>query len=98
MIPSFISPGESSEMGKYNFSALRIRKTALAQKSSGKTQKSPTWMDIMSEVPPAAALIRNQAPWYSADQQVRLSFKHTHDMLITLVWRRNGSIYFSQPR
>lgn len=47
-------------MGKYNFAALRIRQTALNQKACGKIPKLPEWVDVVSDIPPAQVLVRNQ--------------------------------------
>jgi len=37
-------------MGKYNFTALRVRQTALSQFASGKTSKLPQWVDVVGEI------------------------------------------------
>lgn len=47
-------------MGKYNLSALKVRQTALLQKEAGKIPKTPCWVDVVSDIPPAQILIRNQ--------------------------------------
>lgn len=46
-------------MGKLNFTALRVRQTALAQKACGKTDKTPVWTDVLADIPPASILVRN---------------------------------------
>ncbi|BDD56413.1 mitochondrial ribosomal small subunit component [Monascus purpureus] len=47
-------------MGKYNLTALRVRQTALNQKSNGKISKFPQWFDVVRDIPPSEVLIRNQ--------------------------------------
>ncbi|KAJ5812194.1 hypothetical protein N7474_008495 [Penicillium riverlandense] len=47
-------------MGKYNFTALRVRQTALSQFASGKTSKLPQWVDAVSEIPPAETITRTR--------------------------------------
>jgi len=47
-------------MGKYNFTALRVRQTALRQKASGKISKLPQWVDVVADIPPTQVLVRNQ--------------------------------------
>lgn len=48
-------------MGKYNLTALRVRQSALMQKSNGKIRQTPCWVDIVADIPPAQVLIRNQS-------------------------------------
>ena len=47
-------------MGKINLTALRVRQTALNQFASGKINKLPQWVDVVGEIPPSEALIRNR--------------------------------------
>lgn len=47
-------------MGKLNLTALRVRQTALRQKASGKISKLPPWVDVVSDIPPAQVVVRNQ--------------------------------------
>jgi small subunit ribosomal protein S23 len=47
-------------MGKHNFTALRVRQIALRQKANGKISKLPQWADVVADIPPAQALVRNQ--------------------------------------
>ena len=56
-------------MGKYNLAALRVRQTALLQKSNGKIRKSPCWVDIVADIPPAQVLIRNQTQQHPVVRQ-----------------------------
>ncbi|WEW55456.1 mitochondrial ribosomal small subunit component [Emydomyces testavorans] len=56
-------------MGKLNLSALRVRQTALAQKSSGKISHTPCWVDIVSEIPPTTILVRNLPQPHALVQQ-----------------------------
>jgi small subunit ribosomal protein S23 len=46
-------------MGKYNFTALRVRRTVLRQKASGKISKLPQWVDVLADIPPTQVLVRN---------------------------------------
>lgn len=46
-------------MGKLNFTALQVRRTAIAQQRAGKTPKLPCWIDIMETIPPSSVLVRN---------------------------------------
>ena len=56
-------------MGKLNLSALGVRRQALAQKSAEKFRKRPCWVDIVSEIPPATILARNQAQQHATVRQ-----------------------------
>ncbi|KAF9887851.1 mitochondrial ribosomal small subunit component [Aspergillus nanangensis] len=47
-------------MGKYNLTALRVRRIALQQKATGKPARLPQWVDVIGEIPPAQVLVRNQ--------------------------------------
>lgn len=47
-------------MGKYNFTALRVRQSALRQKAAGKTAKLPEWVDVLGEIPPSQVVVRKQ--------------------------------------
>ncbi|KAL2809956.1 37S ribosomal protein S25, mitochondrial [Aspergillus granulosus] len=47
-------------MGKYNFSALRVRQTALQSQTAGKISHAPVWTDIVRDIPPAQILVRGQ--------------------------------------
>lgn len=46
-------------MGKYNFSALRVRQSAINQKATGKIKKLPEWVDVLGDIPPSQVLVRN---------------------------------------
>ncbi|KGQ00888.1 37S ribosomal protein S25, mitochondrial [Paracoccidioides lutzii Pb01] len=48
-------------MGRYNLTALRVRRTALAIKQCGKPGTRQPWLDVMADIPPASILVRNQA-------------------------------------
>ncbi|RAL09013.1 mitochondrial 37S ribosomal protein mS23 [Aspergillus homomorphus CBS 101889] len=48
-------------MGKYNFTALRVREKALLEKATFMREKLPPWADVIADIPPAQALVRNQA-------------------------------------
>lgn len=56
-------------MGKYNFTALRVRQTALRQHAAGKTRAPPKWLDVVADIPPAQVLVRNQAPQHQLVRQ-----------------------------
>jgi small subunit ribosomal protein S23 len=56
-------------MGKYNFTALRVRQTALSQFASGKTSKLPQWVDVVSEIPPAETIVRTRPPQHQLVRQ-----------------------------
>lgn len=56
-------------MGKINLTALRVRQTALSQYASGKIKNLPPWVDVVSEIPPAEALIRNRTPQHELVRQ-----------------------------
>ena len=45
-------------MGKYNFTALRVRQTAYNQLAGGKISKLPRWADVVGDIPPAEVLVR----------------------------------------
>ncbi|KAL3468322.1 mitochondrial ribosomal protein S25 [Aspergillus heterothallicus] len=47
-------------MGKYNFSALRVRQTALQSQIAGKIPVAPVWTDVIRDIPPAQILVRSQ--------------------------------------
>ena len=47
-------------MGKYNFTALRVRQSALRQKAAGKISKIPEWVDVLGEIPPSQVVVRKQ--------------------------------------
>ncbi|PGH27496.1 hypothetical protein AJ80_00737 [Polytolypa hystricis UAMH7299] len=47
-------------MGRYNFSALKVRQTAIAQVANGKIRQTPCWVDIMADIPPATIFVRDQ--------------------------------------
>ncbi|KAI5293802.1 mitochondrial ribosomal small subunit component, partial [Ascosphaera acerosa] len=60
-------------MGKVNLSALRVRQSAIAQLANGKTTKTPCWLDITADVPPAGVLTRNPViPHQLERQRVRV--------------------------
>lgn len=50
----------SAKMGKYNFTALRVRQTALRQKAADKISKLPQWTQIVADIPPSEVLVRHQ--------------------------------------
>ncbi|KAI5289460.1 mitochondrial ribosomal small subunit component [Ascosphaera aggregata] len=56
-------------MGKLNFSALKVRQTAIAQIANGKTRRTPCWLDVIYEVPPAAVLTRNTVVPHTLQRQ-----------------------------
>ncbi|KAJ5112282.1 37S ribosomal protein S25 [Penicillium argentinense] len=56
-------------MGKINLTALRVRQTALNQYASGKIKKLPQWVDVVGEIPPAEALIRNRTAQHQLVRQ-----------------------------
>ncbi|KAJ8242767.1 hypothetical protein LV156_000377 [Aspergillus fumigatus] len=56
-------------MGKYNFTALRVRQTALRQHAAGKIRAPPKWLDVVARIPPAQVLVRNQAPQHQLVRQ-----------------------------
>ncbi|KAL2852845.1 37S ribosomal protein S25, mitochondrial [Aspergillus pseudoustus] len=47
-------------MGKYNFSAIRVRQTALQAQIAGKIPYTPVWTDIIRDIPPSQILVRSQ--------------------------------------
>ncbi|KAJ5172441.1 mitochondrial ribosomal small subunit component [Penicillium capsulatum] len=56
-------------MGKYNFTALRVRQTALQQFASGKIKNLPQWVDVVGEIPPSEVLVRNRPPQHEMVRQ-----------------------------
>lgn len=46
-------------MGKYNFSALRVRQTVVNQKAQGKFDKLPEWVDVIGQIPPSQVVVRH---------------------------------------
>jgi small subunit ribosomal protein S23 len=56
-------------MGKMNFTALRVRQTALSQFASGKTSKLPQWVDVVGEIPPTETVIRTRPQQHQLVQQ-----------------------------
>lgn len=47
-------------MGKYNFTALRVRQTAINQKITGKDSKLPEWVNALGDIPPSQVVVRKQ--------------------------------------
>lgn len=45
-------------MGRYNFTALRVRQKALRTLDAYRPAKKPNWLDVVGDIPPAQALIR----------------------------------------
>ncbi|KZZ96365.1 37S ribosomal protein Rsm25 [Ascosphaera apis ARSEF 7405] len=64
-------------MGKLNFAALRVRQTAIAQIANGKTRRTPAWLNITSEIPPAAVLTRNTVIPHTLERQRRVTDPET---------------------
>lgn len=56
-------------MGKLNLTAIRVRQTALAQKACGKTKRTPVWVGIVADIPPASILVRNKPQEHAVVQQ-----------------------------
>jgi small subunit ribosomal protein S23 len=56
-------------MGKINLTALRVRQTALNQFAAGKITKLPQWVEVVGDIPPAEALIRNRTPQHQLVRQ-----------------------------
>lgn len=56
-------------MGKLNLTALRVRQTALGQYASGKIKKLPQWVDVVRDIPPSEALVRNPTPQHQLVRQ-----------------------------
>ncbi|KAK2799437.1 mitochondrial ribosomal small subunit component [Onygenales sp. PD_10] len=56
-------------MGKYNFSALRVRQVALATKENRGRVQCGSWANIIGDIPPASVLVRNQAQSHPVIQQ-----------------------------
>ncbi|CAI7645550.1 37S ribosomal protein S25 [Penicillium manginii] len=56
-------------MGKINLTALRVRQTALNQFAAGKIKKLPQWVEVVGDIPPAEALIRNRTPQHQLVRQ-----------------------------
>ncbi|KAK2858542.1 mitochondrial ribosomal small subunit component [Arthroderma sp. PD_2] len=46
-------------MGKLNFTPLRVRQSALAQKAGGKTRELPCWVNVVANIPPSSVFVRN---------------------------------------
>ncbi|EEP81923.1 conserved hypothetical protein [Uncinocarpus reesii 1704] len=56
-------------MGRINLNALRVRQNVLAQKACGKISQTPCWVDVLSDIPPATALVRNLPQQHPVIQQ-----------------------------
>lgn len=56
-------------MGRYNLTALRVRRTALATTQCGKPGTRQPWLDVLADIPPASILVRNQAPSHPVVKQ-----------------------------
>lgn len=56
-------------MGKINITALRVRQTALGSYATGKIKKLPQWVDVVGNIPPAEALVRNRTPQHQLVRQ-----------------------------
>jgi small subunit ribosomal protein S23 len=56
-------------MGKFDFTASRVRQLALNQKASGKISKLPAWVDVLGEIPPSQVVVRNQPPQHQLIRQ-----------------------------
>ncbi|RMJ27809.1 hypothetical protein PHISP_01303 [Aspergillus sp. HF37] len=56
-------------MGKFDFTASRVRQLALNQKASGKTSKLPAWVDVLGDIPPSQVVVRNQPPQHQLIRQ-----------------------------
>ncbi|KAL4906486.1 hypothetical protein BDW74DRAFT_150516 [Aspergillus multicolor] len=47
-------------MGKFNLTALRVRKTAIDSFAAGKKNTVPQWANIVGDIPPAQILVRDR--------------------------------------
>lgn len=47
-------------MGKFNFQPLRVRRRALANLETQRTNIRPVWLTVVADIPPAQILIRQQ--------------------------------------
>ncbi|KAJ5281557.1 37S ribosomal protein S25 [Penicillium angulare] len=56
-------------MGKINLTALRVRQTAINQFASGKINKLPQWVNVVGDIPPSEALVRNRPPQHQLLRQ-----------------------------
>ncbi|OJJ44705.1 hypothetical protein ASPZODRAFT_134800 [Penicilliopsis zonata CBS 506.65] len=56
-------------MSKLNFTALRVRQTALRQKAAGKISRLPEWVDVIGDIPPTQVLVRKPAIQHQLVQQ-----------------------------
>ena len=47
-------------MGRYNFTALRVRRHALQALDAGQITTRPVWVDVIGDIPPAQIFVRKQ--------------------------------------
>ena len=47
-------------MGRYNFTALRVRRRALQALDAGQITTRPVWLDVTGDIPPAQVFVRKQ--------------------------------------
>lgn len=47
-------------MGKYNFTALRVRQNTVQSHLAGKKGNLPSWVSVVRDIPPAQILVRNR--------------------------------------
>ena len=59
----------SVTMGKFKLTALNVRQAALAQKQSGKFERTPCWTDVIADIPPASVHVRNRPVQHPITQQ-----------------------------
>ncbi|KZF25731.1 mitochondrial ribosomal protein [Xylona heveae TC161] len=47
-------------MGRYDFRPLRVHQTAAQLLATKRINQSPSWFDVVAQIPPTQALVRNQ--------------------------------------
>lgn len=77
-------------MGRYNFTALHVRRRALQYLETKRTTKSPRWLDVTGDIPPAQILIRTPPqPQPLTRQRLKtLPGKDTPQIVVETVPRR----------
>ncbi|KAI5306496.1 hypothetical protein KEM56_000617 [Ascosphaera pollenicola] len=65
--------------------------------ANGKTRKTPAWLDITSEIPPAAVLTRNTVIPHTLERQRKVTDRETGE-IVTVVQRHGRRRHDIKPR
>ncbi|OJJ03676.1 hypothetical protein ASPVEDRAFT_152142 [Aspergillus versicolor CBS 583.65] len=61
-------------MGKYNFTALRVRQSAIKSKAAGAHGELPPWVNVVRDIPPAQILVRDRPQQHQLVRQRMKTF------------------------